>query len=553
MKSEKEVNERYEKKHHHVGLWVALGIVFVLVVAPISAVYICFFDSSKSTFTPSETSQTYDTKSLACSAIQEAKTNHSISLSLDEDNLNQLLYLSFYKSLYTSAGDYVKDLYISIEDSTYTFSVAAEVPMFKTRLYITTKLEETINEDDHTQDQFLFKIEDIKIGRLSGLSGIAMNLLNQYFPEDKLNQTFTSAGVQVKADYANKQLTYKVDDLTDDIITKLSGEGVSNALFVGAMRWFMNKRILQVDFNDDKKFTAKIALDNFASNTNFDNLTQELDISTGDYRDKLVALLNANSIQDDDNISNAFNYLFRGYEHCSSEAKTYIDNIDVSAANITDKTAYKGIGDEILTSEKSIEEYVSSHVDQAEILGSSHRITYLNESEINDVLRTSSILGYNTLFTKVNADGTYTTSYVVVNDYHVDIKDNQLLVTVKLDINGFSTHLFLNYSLGEMDSENPYKINLVYQGAYWGILAASDSLKSSLFSLISDSLSNDSSWASFDKDTGNLSIDASGGISEEAKGWISLAKTLTGYEQKITLQGNSLAEDGKIDISLAEA
>lgn len=532
----KEVEKKPKKKHKLAGLWVALTIIFALVIAPVLAVYIALYDANSTDFIGTDTlDQEAMIKRLGVDSLDNCKTEAEISFRITQDDLNEFLYLAA-SQMPSEASQYVKKFYVEIGEDTYTFFVDAEVPMFKTRIQIETTISEEASYGGAQKDTFVFTISNIQIGRIANIQNKLFTWTKDYISDSKLNESFANAGLSMKSDLAHKRITYKKDSMFNDL-KKLMGESSDNDMFSTILDDLLKGGFVNLDFNDEKALAMNIGLTSLHTNINYCNSANELNLNVGQYRDKLVTLMNRGVVNEQD-MSKAFSYLVYGYDNSSADVQSYIAGKNLSSIGISNYTTYKGAD---LHYEKNVKDSLTEQITPANIMLG--KVCQLTESEINDVIKTTNLIGFSYLLDRQLDDGTYKVNYITIDNFYSNIVNGKLYLVIGIDINGYETSICV---VAEETSSHDYTLFMNITDVYYGTNVASDDLKVLFYDMIDEAVDNED-WFVFDKANGEIQftfeqvIDDSGyRAAVDAAGTASAA-----------LIGSSLADDGYVDVTVS--
>ena len=158
-----------KKKKRHIGLWVTLIVIFVIVILPIGLVFAFFFDPTHTTNEQLgvKTSGAGDediAKRLVVDMFDytdDDSMNNSLTISINEQEVNQALYDNLLSTLDENTRSVVPQAYLDVGEDNYTFVVELNAfGFFKTRVKLITSLEMTDNPK-----VVRFNVDDLKIGR----------------------------------------------------------------------------------------------------------------------------------------------------------------------------------------------------------------------------------------------------------------------------------------------------------------------------------------------------------------------------------------------------
>jgi hypothetical protein len=536
-----------KKKKRHVGLKIVLSLVIILIVVPVVVIYACFYDNTTASFVGSDTTDnTVLFQKKTVDAFDSCADGHKIAFAISEDDLNQLLYTAS-KSLPDSSKDYLKKFTVSIENDSYHFLLDIQATaLFATRVDITTNLTETT-------DAFVFKITDTKLGRIGGMDSLALSLGGDYLNDQTLTDLFANAGLHMTVALKDKTITYEKAKMIADLKSKA---GLNNSMYSAILNDFLADGLISANFHDGKALSLNINLEEVHNNSTYCPTLKEAPLKMSDYRTKLKSLLDAKAIDvNADDEAYVFDYLVRGYEHASSQAKTYIDSAtrDFSSVGISDIKTYEGGID---YNAKSIPDLVQVDLEaSSKTLFASPTVSSISENEISSYLQTTSIYGYSYILSRVN-DGAsdYKVNAIAVDNFYSEIVNDHLYLLIGVNMNGYETTVIFDTLI--QTSASQYQITLATDKVYYGSKEASGELKAVFYDLINQSFAN-SNWITFNNDTtsaayGHITIDFENAI-KTSNYYAALESYLTLNNKKlaITLEGQDLAAEGNLVLSIA--
>ena len=529
-------NKKEKKpKKKHIGLWITLGILFALIVSPIAAFYIAFYDGETTDFVgDNNVSSMQVMERLSVDSLDNTASTTKVEFKLTQDDLDQMLY-SAANNMPDEANKYLKKIYVEIIGNEYNFYVDAEVPLFKSRIRLITEFSEEKNGSSQKDDKFLFTIKDAKLGRVGGLLNIVFKYGSSVLSDDVLNNAFASIGLSVKSDLANRRLVYSKSDMLKDIEDKMS-VSETNRLYFSILEDFLENNLLSFDFASSAGIYASANMMSLSTNATYCTPDKELGIDVGSYRDKVVTLLN-NGVVDTTHIQNSFEYLFHGYDKCSAADREYMVSKDLTSVGISDNVNYKGTD---LNYTKQVDEVLKEQITTENIaLG---EVGKLYEENLNDVLKTTQIMGYTYLLYRQVSDNNYKVNYITIDNFYVNIVNSHMYLVVTANINGYKTSIIFDC---ERTSCSNYTMNLRTSKVYYGQHAASQVLTTLFYDLVSEA-ADDEDWIGFNKETGEFSFSFLKAIQDSGhKTEIDAYGTVDA-----NVFGNTINDDGYINITI---
>ncbi len=525
-----------KKKKRHVGLVVALVLVFVLIILPIGLAYALFFDTTTTSFVGDDNS---DTNKLMNKRIVDGlastKTTGKIDLALPENDINQLLY-DAHKALPQEAKNFVKKFYCDISGKQYTFSFDAEVPLFKTRLRLVTTLD---SYNDASGRGIAFTIDDVQLGRMPYLKGIATGIVSNFVTDESLTNMFASSGLNMKVSLSQGKITYARADYVADLKKMAGGQG--NDLISNLLDVFFDNELTA--FDSSSGIDVLFDLAKLHTNPGYCDPEHSLGIDVSDIVAKIKTLLDKGIVtQNEMDLGYVMNYLVRGYDMAIIQAQNYVQSRDFSSIGIQDVQAYKGAN---LKSNSNITNALKERINPSDVaLG---KIGYIDETDINDVLHATDAIGHGFVVDYVEGNKS-AVACVCVDDFYANMFNGHLYLTVGLSINGYETSIVFDTDFqGIVDDA----ISLKVSSLYYGTLPLSSNLQSYFYDIVYKSL-DAHAGISFQPNAGVFAVDLKQAIEkadDESKTAIILSMA-SGKELKASMTGSKLSDNGTIAITI---
>jgi hypothetical protein len=517
-----------------LGLWITLGVVFALLILPVGTFYALFYDGTQSDMeVDADFSKEKFVNNLMVDSLDNTVTNKELELTITQDNLNQLIYASTSFAKEGRFKDYIHNYYIDITDTTYDFYVEVQMPIFKTKICITTILEDYDDPDNHLNDAFTFKIEDVRMGHVNGMTNIAKKILNNYVSADTLETAIQESGLTMSVDFENMKITYKHIDLFKDLKKLLGDDSGESALYFNAVTEFVNNNLFNFNFNDEKAIKASVNLTSLAINDLYCTPIKNLNIPLEDYCTTLKNMLNDGAI-DDTHASIIFSYLLLGYADMDDDTKTYLATCDFSSYGIADVTTYTGYP---LHHDDDIEKILKDQITPAGI--AMGKIGQINEDQINEVIKSTKVVGYSfLLYFKQNNQ--YKVNYITLDNFYINILNDKMYLNIGLNLNGYETSIV--FIATPTDCTN-YRLNFSLDKAYFGNYQISDDFEDIFLGIVDEAIDAES-WIGLTKESKTLYIDFSSPINNS--GYKSLIDAYGTVDIKCI--GESLEDNGYLDV-----
>lgn len=560
-KVELKPQQKQKKKKKHVGLWVTLGIVFVLIIAPIAATYICFFDNSKSDVKKDETFKTEEVfQNAFVSSLDNVKESHSLELNISTDTFNQLLVNALESAV--KDNNTFKEMFTGIKletkDDKYIFMIDINLKtIFQTRVYITTAFSDEVIEGSGSS--LVFTITDIKLGRISGINAIISKIAPNLLTDETLVGMFSSFGLSFKSDLKNSRLYYPKSSFTQDILNKVPSTG---ELFNAVLKQLLDATAENSNILFKKEgLSGQFDLSKFAKNNQFIDETKRNSVEWDKIKEICLTMildgvLGENYTGKDSSLhTDLYTYLVDGYSTVSSSLKPILDNIKSEKGDdafnkyskgtiqIPSISGYNGIwtdtaetGKIVLRDSDYLKDQFVAGISPTRIMNE-HIIGTVSENLITELTGCSSIIGNPYLIAGIGSNKTFTISPVTMTDMYANIVNGSIRFTIDFNLNGYDTYMCIDTKF-ESFSEADYKINLKIDNMYFGETKMNDEFKSALSDMLDDAF-NDIDLVTFDKATQLLSLSFKDAIDPSIQTVIS-----TTGKPTFVMTGTNLEDEG---------
>ena len=500
--------------------WVLLVSFLLFTVAPLAAAYIVFQDSNtknvvlQPNFTMSEMG-----KRIGVDSLDRTIEDEQITMVVTENDMDNILESALNKAGIKSG--FINKAYVDIKGKQYTFYIDLDAYVMKSRIKFVTELEES--EDKQT---FIFRIQDMSIGLLTGLVKPTKAVVSRFVNEQIVNMVFAQAGLSIKFNKTENYLYYAKSDVMSDI----NGMGGNNnmGLFYDVVQTLVKKDM--ADFNIESANFLDVTMDlkELKTNEYVTDDTYHIKVPHDEVgtkcRDKLVQLVNADQFDRTEekvfgtNLKTVFAFLFAGgYDKLSDENKALIDSIDFSIVGIADVPGYTGF-DLNNSSDYLTQKMKEGLMTFDDFEHSQTEVTILNEQDLNNYIAGRNIIGFTTLMHR-QAEESYKINYMTVDNFYSNIYhdgDEQIAEFVcKININGYPTSLTFVSNAEVQDDSIVFTIK--EDGVKFGNIFAPE-LNNQFFNVIKGALNNgDASISAEEKDGKNTITMHFSNIVEEAK------------------------------------
>ena len=481
--------------------WIIISVaaVFSIVATTLSLLVL---DPTPSPYINEHLSNDQTFNKIFVESFRNIKESKEIEYSLNHDSLNQLLI-----NLEEKYGH----IHVEINNKNYRFFIKSSLLLIPTRIVIDTSLETADNG-------YIFRINNIKTGKLNtyGLLNSTGKLNNSH-----LQEIFNEIGLSLKIDYNNKAITYSYDDFEQDLDVLIHKN--ASDIFLG----ITDESITSYAINDE--FTVKKEISSLEENimksdsrldgphyANYSLLTETINNKANEIVDLVSKGVNSESIQT--YASSTF-----------SELKSF----EEKGEDITSIVKTKIL-------EKPISEYSGSGFDK--------EVSFVNELEINDILKSSDIIGKSAIFYHETE-----LVYALIDKFYCDIFCDEfsnvfINYTIGLNINGLETRAIIE-TKRSLDM-NEYVCDFDIINIYYGERLATSSFKSFIKQLFKTALESISdNCISFNSSNNVVTINFMDFIKED----VSLASYKTIFydtigTRKIVAISDGLNEIGRLSL-----
>lgn len=563
------------KKKRHLGLWITLIVIFVIIILPIGLVFAFFFDPSHTASEDLGVDTSGNTKPFTENLVVDlfddtdnAQMKNSLSLSIGESDINQLLYDNLLSKMDSNTRSFVPQAYLTIENEEYVFTVELNAyGFFKSKLQLYTSLLITDNPKG-----LMFELKNLKLGRLGGIQNIALKLLGNGFDDAKLtsllkqNLPLNIESHIFKEEGGRRYLFYPHQNFINDIsgMMDIGGEA---AFFKDFIIDMFDKQKFTFDFYQDKAIHGLMSLQEFHDNSTYGSYNDYvIDFGMKTELNKYLPTLLKEGKINDSNLETFAKFFSFGYAQLSAAQKATIDSaaflpttlgksVAEYAAEREAKFALKGKAlDEVTGMESVVSNQVSEALTTARIAeivannGGKVVDAKVKESELHDVLKTNEIIGSGKTFYRQQKDGSYKVAYVYVDNLYVNMVNNNIYFVVGLNINGYEVSMVLS-SILQSGGNGKIYFKLDGGNTYLGNYKISSSLFNSFANLLGQVMDGSTGWFSYDKNTNRFIVNFAAAVNDNEKIKLLKANYLD-IDIGISVVGTSISEDGYLNIEV---
>ena len=473
-------------------------ILIVFIIIPIALVFILFFDTGKMKVKYDDNFKNEDwAKALVVDSLDYTESDQAAKFIVTQDDINNLIHAAMKDN--KELNKYLTQLAVDIEDDHYVINASGQLYFFETRAKLHATLSRKMVSNGSTEaEAFVFSVDKLSLGRLTHLKEVVMFFLKQFLKNSTLDAL--TASLKLHTDLQHSCIFIYASDLRDIINSAVTGENGTSEFYFTFINDFLDKNLLEFDFYGNDAFTVSVGLNKLTGNDygegqyvcynmKYDDTTTKLTINGEEKKLSLKVIKEAlkylidNSIIPETEMPRVSDFLFHGYDG------SYTPDADLSSIGIPVKAAYQGFN---LSNAESLENTlkagVSSFGDYSPSVDS-FDIVKLNESVINDFLKTQNVFGMKYFLTRDVKDNGIKINYIALDNAYINLLNEGCIITIGLNINGLETIITLEM---ELDKNNEDTSKLVYNSSktYFGKKSENLSLNNDTEELIFETLEN---------------------------------------------------------------
>ena len=473
-------------------------ILIVFIIIPVALVFILFFDTGKMKVTYDDNFKNEEwSKALVVDSLDYTESDQAAKFIVTESDINNLIHAAMKDN--KELSNYLTQLAVDIQNDQYVINASGKLYFFETRAKLHAKLERKIVSNGATEaEAFVFSVDKLSLGRLSHLKDVVMFFLKQFLKNSTLDAL--TASLKLHTDLQHACIFIYASDLRDILNNAITGDNGSSGFFFSFINDFLDMNLLEFDFYGNDAFTVSVNLKRLtgndygegqyvAYNMKYDDTTTKLNINGEEKKLSLKVIKEAlkylmdNNIIPETEMTRLSDYLFHGYDG------SYLPDADLSSIGIPIKTTYQGfnlVNAESL--ENTLKEGVSSFADYSSSINT-FDIVKLNESVINDFLKTQNVFGMKYFLTRDVKDNGVKINYIALDNAYINLLNEGCIITVGLNLNGLETIITLEM---ELDKNNDDSSKLVYNASrtYFGKKSENLSLSNDTEELIFETLAD---------------------------------------------------------------
>lgn len=530
-------------------LFTVLLVIVIALGAPVAAVFLAFYDdTSTNKYVQNDDDMNTIFNRVVSNCLDDVGETEEVSFKITEQDFNQILVPQFNNMIGSikEVNQFINAFYLDINETNYNFVFELKeeaLKVFKSKVTLVTEMEH-IQSEDINEDKIVFWIRDIVVGKISNLYSLGKKFLVDYDIGSYIEGFFTGSGLHVKVDVENNVIEYKTMDMVNDLFAMAgTDQGGFSTIFSSMVKTSIEHKQFNFDFYGDESLKLALNLSEYGFNNNYcyDGYeTTGIDIHLDKHMQELRTLVDNNIISDDE-IDQLLHYLIHGYEGTNITNKQKVEGLDLSCIGISDPTTYEG--DE-LPEPIDLSKHVSNQLNALtlEDLTTNKHLASIDEITLNQMVSSTSIIGYSFLIPSHDEEGHSKITFVTVDKFYVNIQNDVLKAVCRININDFYSYLILEYNL-QSDNTDYTKIILTPENHYFGTVEAPEELLSYFYMVIGEGFA-ELEESSFDPQTGEIVID----ISHAFNNATNIDLILNYGTPVISLKGINLEEDGVISI-----
>lgn len=540
--------EKLHKKRKHrwwKGLLITLASIVAIIAIPVGVVFGCFYNANFN-YEFEDTGEDMNNvfSRIMSSCLDDIKDDGNIDFKISEKDFNQLLIPTINENLTPAASQFLRGFYLDITDDKYNFVIGIKenyVNIFKTKIVLVTELEH-IKSQNIEEDMFVFRIVDLKLGNINNMMSFGKTLLRNFGADTFIQDFFRMSGLNIQLDLNNNCMTYLTHQLVEDVLKMIGQQNEQfMTIFNSVIELTMQNHSFGFDFYTDETLELYLELEKFSTNDRFVyDKTSPVDLDLEKHMEDLLVLIK-NHIVTVEDAGKLLHYLIHGYELTDASNREFVDNLDLSIIGIHDVHAYAG---DKFPDEVSLTDEATSQIKNAN-LAQGH-LASVSESFLNDMVSSSSVMGYSLLIPGKDIEGNDKLAYLTIDKFYINLQNDKLSAVARMNINGYHTYLIFDY-VEDLSNTDHTKIVLNPVNIYFGKIEAPQNLISTFYTILGEAFSEIKN-ASFDKNTGTIEITFQEAFDEA--GNFELIKNYG--EPIISIKGNDLTADGEISLDIAK-
>ena len=517
-----------------IGFFITIFVIAGLLVA---AVFICFFDNSHQNV---EVKANYSNEAVIneviVDSLDETVSTKKMKLALTENQLNQVLFNAYSSN--DTVNQYVKNFYVAADNGKYNFNVELDAKgFFKTKLVLVTNLE--ITEED-----LIFKVNDVKVGRISGVQNI-LGTIKQFITIPDLDSALANSGLHMHFDIDSLSINYKLNDFYNDLVNLMGTPNEYSNIF---SELIMKQELRTIEAIDKTVFGLNVNIDKLQITHNTHGL-EGFTVQDGYFteainnvKNNVIELLNNNKIKEED-AQVVARYMIGEELILEDNEKTIIHNynssgtFDAYAANIP---YYDYTEDNSENLKNVAKEQIEPQMIAA-LPGLPSEVDVEFDTDMIDAMfKSSTALGkINTFVRNKGTDSAkdYKLNYVVIDRVSTLVKDNKIYFMLSVNLNGCAGEVSLKTTKLDNPAAGFGVMELRIDEMLLGDIAVSENTKIAFLKIIDEALINGAFDERFSINNGVVTLNLKKTMDENG-----VLETL-GYSTSFELMDASISGD----------
>lgn len=407
-----------------------IGILILVVIITIVIICIKIYDPINETpqYVIDENPQTEVViNEVLYKSLSKVDENKKVNLLLDEKDLTRLAY-SLLKKL-DFQGIKILSAYVDIDNK----EILLTVPF--TYLGVNSRLTCSIfiTEEDGT---FSITINKLNIGSLDLSSKLVRMIVKRIFQEESTKTSLNEKGFYFNIDIEKIKVVVTKDDIIKMLINFV--EEPDQSLYVSLLDILLgNDELVHFSFGENDLVGLSINLNELQYDVSRDGVLPY----NFDYEAIIqkINLLLDKQILDLTYESLLFSYLIKGYDLVIKDGNlkekdiNYLKTINLTSIGITNNEEYKGI---ITSNNKPMSDYFTTmEIDPTTLIIDPRIEIQLNENVFNQIFKNLGVVGIGMAMSQKD-EANYHTAYFVVDQFYVQIIDNQITFNIVINISG---------------------------------------------------------------------------------------------------------------------
>ena len=472
------------KKRNHAGVFIALGVLAVLLITPVALVFGCFYVKDTTEVQKDNTTIQEFSNKMIIKSMDDTGSTGTLDFSIPQSSINGIVDNIVQSKLPEQAKNYVDRFYITMDEDYYHVVGNAHASFFPTKVDLKMKFDTVKTAEDPNDWYIQFDIVDASVGRVNGMKSLVTFAAGKLKLQEAVNSGLSTSGFHMKVDLSKLEATYTYGDFIKDMKGLVSSSlSIENGeLYFQIIEEFIDNGMM--DFNFKQKEVASLICNLELFSRGIDP-AKSLNLNIEENIAKRVEKMRNVGAIDNSHLLAMFHYFFHGYDYITEEERAYVDTVDFSLAfDEWNKTGYKGVA-ESLHNGKKLEEVIREQIPESPItdptnpefltpenqakisawaslsakIMTNQEVLHLYESDVDNFVRsTNAFLGYAHLLYDDTSENDFNLTYVAVDNFYTHVRKGKVVLNLLMSVNGYDIRVSLTTLQGFSDSS--YKIVL---------------------------------------------------------------------------------------------